>query len=384
MKRSTDRFLTTHTGSLPRPPALIALLQELHIGGNATNPVLEREIESATKEVVRKQAEAGVTVINDGEQGKSNFFLYRQQRLSGFESRPVKDAPPMLSREHQDFPEFYEHLLNPKIRAGSANTATLCCTGPVGWQDFSEVERDIANLKAATQGVPHSELFMSAISPGCYLPRNLHYKSEEEYLSAVVDVMEREYSAIVEAGFVLQIDSPDLTVYYRGREMPVEEHLAYMRTRVDAINHATRKLPADRVRVHVCWGADEAPHHRDIPLKEIVGELMRLRPSGVTIAGANGRHSHEWQVWKDVKLPADKVIIPGVIDSTTNIIEHPEAVAERIINYASVLGPENVIAGVDCGFDTASGGMGQVDTRIVWAKLRSLADGAEIASKRLF
>ena len=223
---------------------------------------------------------------------------------------------------------------------------------------------------------------MTAISPGCYLPPNQHYPNEEEYLSDLTAAMEREYTAIVEAGFVLQIDAPDLTCHYRQKDISIDEHLRYMGSRVDAINYATRKLAADRIRVHVCWGADEAPHHRDIPLKAILGELLRLRPTGMTIPGANGRHSHEWRVWEDVKLPDGKIIIPGVIDSTTNIIEHPEAVAERILRYASVLGAENVIAGVDCGFDT-SAEMGRVDPRIAWAKLKSLSEGAALASRQI-
>jgi 5-methyltetrahydropteroyltriglutamate--homocysteine methyltransferase len=334
---------------------------------------------------VRKQAEAGVTVLNDGEQGKSNFFTYRFQRLSGFSLEPNPNPGPSMSSEAADYPEFYKRWLSGgRIRkAGPPATTELCCTSPVGWKDFSEVERDVANLKAATAGVDAAEVFMTAISPATYAPKNLHYGSEEEYLFATADAMNREYKAIIDAGFVLQIDSPDLTTYYRMAHVSVPEHIKHMGLCVDVINHAVRDLPLDRIRVHVCWGADEAPHNRDIPLREILSELLRLKPQGMTIPGANGRHSHEWKVWDGVKLPPDKVIVPGVIDSTTNIIEHPEAVAERIGNYASVLGRENVIAGVDCGFDTVAD-MGQVDTEIVWAKLRSLAEGAALATRALW
>jgi|KBSSwiStaDraftv2_1062776.scaffolds.fasta_scaffold08536_2 5-methyltetrahydropteroyltriglutamate--homocysteine methyltransferase len=385
MNRSSQCILTTHTGSLPRPLSLVELLFAKD-AGRVYDPVeLDREIKAAVAEAVRKQTEAGVAVINDGEQGKTNFYVYRYQRLSGFELQPAPAGGPPMASEAADFPEFYQHWLSGgRIRHHQPPAShQLCCTAPVGWKDFSDVERDIANLKAATAGVTPAEVFMSAISPATYAPRNLHYKTEEDYYAALADAMRREYKAIVDAGFVLQIDAPDLTTYYRMAYVTVEEHLKHMGLCVDAINHAVRDLPAERIRVHVCWGADEAPHHRDIPLKEILPELLRLKPQGMTIPGANGRHSHEWKVWKDVKLPEGKVIIPGVIDSTTNIIEHPEAVAERILNYASVLGRENVIAGVDCGFDTVAD-MGQVDGKIVWEKLKSLAAGAAIASQALW
>jgi 5-methyltetrahydropteroyltriglutamate--homocysteine methyltransferase len=383
MKRSTNGFLTTHMGSLPRPKSLLALLAARTQGQKYDQANLEREIKGATADVVRQQVEAGVSVINDGEQGKSNFWLYRQQRLTGFEPRELPRSEVLRNLEARDYPEFFSRWMGTGQKDGP--TVELCCTGPIAWKDFSETERDIANLKELATGVNAAELFMTAISPGCYLPANLHYKTEEEYLGALVAAQEREYAAIVEAGLVLQIDAPDLTCEYRRSDITLQAHLKYMRNRVDAINYATRNLPADRIRVHVCWGADEAPHHRDVPLKAIVNELLRLGPHGITIPGANGRHAHEWKVWEDVKLPEGKVVIPGVIDSTTNIIEHPEAVAERILRYAGVLGRENVIAGVDCGFDTTGvGDMGQVDPKIVWAKLRSLADGAALASRELW
>jgi len=384
VKRSDKQILTTHTGSLPRPLSLVRLLFDKD-GGKAYDPAeLDREIKAAVTEAVRKQREAGVTVINDGEQGKTNFYVYRYQRLSGFGLEPAPAGGPAMASEAADYPEFYQRWLSGgRIRPHTPpENRQLCCTSAVGWKDFSDVERDIANLKAAAQGAAAAEVFMSAISPATYAPKNLHYKTEEEYYAAMADAMRREYQAIIDAGFVLQIDAPDLTTYYRMAYVTVEEHLKHMGLCVDAINYAVRDLPADRIRVHVCWGADEAPHHRDIPLKDILPELLRLTPQGMTIPGANGRHSHEWKVWKDVKLPQGKVIIPGVIDSTTNIIEHPEAVAERILNYASVLGRENIIAGVDCGFDTVAD-MGQVDPKIVWAKLRAQAEGAALASQAL-
>jgi 5-methyltetrahydropteroyltriglutamate--homocysteine methyltransferase len=380
VQRSDNRILTTHTGSLPRTPGLLAQLFKSERGESVDEVELGREIRLAVEEAVRRQNEVGMSVVNDGEQGKTNFFSYHYHRLTGFERVPALPSHKIhpMHAEALEFPEFFRH----RWVAGGSNTEMpkdeLCCTATIGWKDFSEVERDIANLKEATRNLDVADVFMTAISPATYVPRNAHYKTYEDYLHAMADAMAREYEAIVKAGFVLQIDAPDLTVYYRQEGVTVEQHLKHMGLCIDVINHATRNLPADQIRVHACWGADEAPHSRDIPLKAILSELLRLRAVGLTLPGANGRHSHEWRVWEGVKLPADKVIVPGVIDSTTNIIEHPEGVAERIQNYVRVLGAERVIAGVDCGF-----AYNQVDPQIIWAKLRALADGAVLASKAL-
>lgn len=374
MSRS-DRILTTHTGSLRRTSALLDALSKSENNEPVDRARLEHEIKHAVADTVGRQIDSGVAIINDGEQSKTSFCFYHYHRLDGFEQRPVTHGRLAPQAEALDFPDFYRSAWS----GGPPPKFELCCTAPLGWKDFSEVERDIGNLKAATEGKGMADVFMTAISPATYLPPNEHYGNEEEYLHAMADVMAREYAAIVNAGFILQIDAPDLTVQYRIANISVEEHLRFMRLRVDVINYATRNLPADRIRVHACWGADEAPHNRDIPLQEIVGELMRLRPHGILVPGANGRHSHEWKVWQAVRLPPGHYVVPGVIDSTTNIIEHPEAVAERIANYASVLGRDAVVAGVDCGL-----AYNQLDPKIVWAKLRSLADGAAIASKALW
>jgi 5-methyltetrahydropteroyltriglutamate--homocysteine methyltransferase len=389
MERSSPgRFLTTHTGSLPRPPMLLELLLAKESRQPYDQALFEETVGAEVDRVVHEQAAAGLDVINDGEQGKASFVSYRLQRLSGFElvdTGAVPSGPGGGMAEADDFPEFYARLwqwgaVNPDA---APPPQTLCCTGPIGWEDFSEVERDIDNLRAATADTAAAEVFMTAISPATYAPPNLHYDSEEAYLDALADAMAREYKAIVDAGFVLQVDAPDLTTMFRLTHMTALEHQAALALRVDAINRAVRDLPPDRVRVHVCWGADEAPHNLDIPLKDIVTPLLRLRPNGLAVPGANGRHSHEWQVWKDVTLADEKVLIPGVIDSTTNIIEHPEAVAERIVRYAETAGPERIIAGVDCGFGTVAQ-VGQVDARIVNAKLRSLAEGAAIAAGQVW
>ena len=395
MRRSDHHILTTHTGSLPRAERLRAMVVARERGQPYDVDRFESVVRDEVLRVVRQQRDAGLDVVNDGEQSKASFHRYRFDRLSGFE---FVDHPPLprygrpAMREARDFPEFYERWgrqwRGDSDGDGEEPAGTLCCTGPVGWKGFAEAERDIANLLAvaAATGGPAAdggagEVFMTSISPATYAPPNLHYDSQEAYLDALADAMAVEYRAIIEAGIVLQIDAPDLTTMYRLADLSPTEYAAITERSVEAINRATRDLPADRIRVHVCWGADEAPHHRDVPLCDIVGLLLRLRPQGLAVPGANGRHSHEWRVWADVGLPDGKVLIPGVIDSTSNIIEHPEAVAERIARYEQAVGRPNLIAGVDCGFGTVAG-VYQVDERVAWAKLRSLAEGARLASGR--
>jgi 5-methyltetrahydropteroyltriglutamate--homocysteine methyltransferase len=390
VRRSGERFLTTHVGSLPRGTELLDLLRAKDERRPTDANRLDEVVRTAVEQAVAQQVDAGLDVVNDGEQGKLSFQTYRYQRLSGFELVDAAEAavdPAGAPEEARDFPEFYEGWTH-AWRSATARrsqqagpTKLLCCTGPIGWQDFSDVERDLANLSAAAEGVGAEEIFMTAISPGTYAPPNLYYSTECEYLEAMADAMAREYEAIVAAGFVLQIDAPDLTTMYRLRDITPAQLHERDELCIAAINRGLRNVAPGRVRVHVCWGADEAPHHRDVPLETIVHQLLELRAEGLAIPGANGRHAHEWRVWQDVPLPDDKVLVAGVIDSTTNIIEHPDVVAERIGRYADVVGRERLIAGVDCGFGTVAG-VNQVDARIVWAKLRSLAEGAALASER--
>ena len=376
MKRSSnDRILTTHIGSLPQAPELNRRLMARAAGENVDSATLDRDVKQAVLDVVRHQVAAGITVVNDGEQGKSSWAAYVEDRINGLSGVNV---PRPRAKEANDFPD---HWATQGI-TGAAG-ARPACDGPLSWKDFSAVETDIANLKAALTEVEVPEAFMSSSSPGniSNFHPNRYYPDEEQYLHAIADVMQREYEAIVDAGLLLQLDCPDLAI--QGTYFPEatdEEFRKTVAMRIEALNYATRRIPPEFMRMHVCWGRGEAARLYDQPLKNLVHEFLKARPTGLTIVGCNGRHEYEWQVWQDVKLPADKVLIPGVIDNTTSIIEHPETVADRIMRYANVVGKENLIAGVNCGFgNTLVPAI--ADVRIVWAKLKALGDGAAIASK---
>jgi 5-methyltetrahydropteroyltriglutamate--homocysteine methyltransferase len=375
MKRSTDRFLTTHTGSLPRPPELVAMLQRNEAGEPGDRPRFEATVRAAVAEAVRHQVEAGIDVVNDGEQGKPGYATYIKDRVTGFggESRVTT-----AWAEGRDFPEYVARRSN-NTRSSFRRPV---CDGPIEWKDFAAVKRDIDNLRAAAAGVA-GEVFMTAASPGvvAIFMANEYYPSREKYLEAIARVMRDEYEAIHAAGFVLQLDCPDLAMSRHNRfpDMSLPEFREIVGLHVEVLNEATRAIPPDRMRLHLCWGNYEGPHHLDVPLRDIIDLVLQARPAGISFEGANPRHEHEWKLWKEVELPPGKVLIPGVIDSTTNFIEHPELVAERIARYASVVGRENVIAGTDCGFGTFADN-DSVDARIAWAKLRALAEGARLAS----
>jgi len=330
-------------------------------------------------DVVKKQRETGLSAVNDGEQGRADYTIYVKDRLTGFagesSSWPNPDA--------EEFPEWTEmaRQFAPPFQKRPA------CVGPVEWKDWPAVERDIQNLKDAAAAGGAEEVFMTSPSPGQIgrFLQNRYYPSDEKYLYTLADVMKREYKAIVDAGFVLQIDCPDLALgrHTQFANLTLREFRDVAAMHVEVLNYAVADLALDRMRIHVCWASTGGPHHRDVPLRDIADVVIKARPVGLVIAGANPRHEHEWKVWKDVKLPAGKVLVAGVIDSTTNFIEHPELVAERIERYAGVVGRENLIAGVDCGFGTFAGRV-QVDTNIVWHKLRALVEGAARASRALW
>jgi 5-methyltetrahydropteroyltriglutamate--homocysteine methyltransferase len=379
MKRSSDRILTTHTGSLPRPPRVVELMlaEQKNPGGKAAE--LAEAVRRAVADVVEKQIASGLDVINDGEQGRTDYTVHVKDRLTGFDG---PSSPPLGTGE-PEFPELSAML----AYFASPFQHRPACSGPVAWKDFPALEADIARAKAAMAGATAEEKFMTSPSPGQiarYL-KNRHYPTDEAYLYALADAMAREYRAIVEAGFVLQLDCPDLALsrHMVFAHLSLEDFRKVITTHVEALNHAVKDIPPERMRMHICWASTQGPHHKDVPLKDIVDIVLKGRPQAVSFPGANPRHGHEWKVWKDVKLPDGKIIIPGVIDSTSNFVEHPELVADRILQYAGVVGRENVIAGVDCGFGTFAGRL-QVDSKIVWMKLASLADGARLASKALW
>jgi 5-methyltetrahydropteroyltriglutamate--homocysteine methyltransferase len=378
MKRSTDRILTTHTGSLPRPPDLTAMLEALDGGGAFDQAAFEARVRSAVAEIVRRQVEAGVDVVNDGEQGKVGYSTYVRHRLTGFGGQSAVPS-------RADWADFPEAAARAERRSAVSRPS---CNGPIDWRDRAAVGTDVANLRAAIDGSRPAEAFMTAASPGviAHFLRNDYYPSREAYLARLVDVMKEEYDAIVQAGFVLQIDCPDLAM---GRHLAFPtlsnaEFVKIAEANVEALNHALRDLPPDRMRLHLCWGNYEGPHHRDIPLNEIIRVVLKARPQGLSFEGSNPRHEHEWVVFREVKLPDDKVIIPGVLDSTTNFIEHPELVAQRLVRYAEVVGRERVIAGTDCGFATFGRSTLLVEPEITWAKFASMAEGARLASAQLW
>ncbi|MEI9803120.1 MAG: cobalamin-independent methionine synthase II family protein [Pseudolabrys sp.] len=379
MKRSTDRILTTHTGSLPRTAKVVELLLAEQAHPGARKAEFTAAVREAIIGVVQNQVACGLDIINDGEQGRTDYTVHVLDRLTGFEG---ESSPPMGTGE-PEFPELAQLLTH----FASPFQHRPTCSGDVTWKDWPAALADIELSKSAMKGAKAEEFFMTSPSPGQiarYL-KNRHYKTEEAYVYALADVMSREYKAIVDAGFILQLDCPDLAMLrhmvYLDRS--IEDFRKIIAVNVAALNHAVRDIPADRMRMHVCWGSTVAPHHTDVPLKDIIDVVLTARPQAVSFPAANARHEHEWKIWRDVKLPDDKIIVPGVIDSTVNTVEHPEVVADRLLNFAGVVGRENIIGGVDCGFGTFAGRV-QVDTKIVWMKLQSLTEGARLASAQLW
>jgi len=381
MKHSSDRILTTHAGSLPRPPDLLDLVQAG--GAKAFDQAGNAErLRKAVGEIVHKQAELGIDVIDDGEFGKPSFVSYINERLGGYEVDT--HAGPRhqwaSSREGLSFPEFYA-----QTQVASRHTH-MVCTGPITYKGQTHLKRDIDNLKAALRGVQVEEIFMPAISPSNIedWQKNAYYKTQEEYVFAIADAMREEYKAIVDAGFLVQIDDPRLVTYYiLHPEASIADCRKWAEIRVEALNHALRDISPEKIRFHTCYGINMGPRVHDMELKDIVDIILKIRAGAYSFEAANPRHEHEWKVWKDVKLPDGKILIPGVISHSTILVEHPELVAERIVRYAGVVGRDNVIAGSDCGFATFAGSK-EVHPSIVWAKFKALGDGARIASKALW
>jgi 5-methyltetrahydropteroyltriglutamate--homocysteine methyltransferase len=377
MKRSTERILTTHTGSLPRPEDVVTMLYARDKGELADQAAFEKRVHEATVEVVRQQVDSGVDIVNDGEVSKIGYSTYVKERLTGFGG----EAGPLRAADVLEFPEYARRVFRV---TGMKRPA---CTGPITYKDKAALQKDIENLKSALQGVQPEEVFMSAASPGVIslFLKNDYYPNHDAYLAALADAMKVEYDAIHQAGFLLQVDCPDLAMgrHIQFAEDSLEEFRKKAELHVEALNHALADIPPDRLRLHLCWGNYEGPHHRDVPLRDIIDIVLKARPAAISFEAANPRHEHEWKVFQEFTLPPEKILIPGVLDSTTNYIEHPELVAERLCKFAQVVGRENVIAGTDCGFATFAG-LDTVDPKITWAKLQAMAEGARLASQLLW
>ena len=400
MKRSTDRILTTHTGSLVRPPELIDVMMAQQQDQPFDEGAFATALPIAVAEVVRKQAEAGVDIVSDGEYGKLGFWSYARTRLRGLESGPLRPGEIAIAggQDRKTFQEFYAQYdkfqntiwMPPSSQASQepANLVRTVCNGPVSYQGKAAFQRDADNFRAALASVNVEEAFIPAVSPSMveYAAKNEYFPSDEEYVYALADALKEEYNAIVDAGFLLQIDAPELPATYDrilGGDGDLRDYHRYAATRVEAINHALEGIPEEKVRYHICWGSWNAPHTTDVPLKDVLDLLLTVRAQAYSIEAANPRHEHEFQIWEDVKLPDGKVLIPGVIAHTTNVVEHPELVAMRIKNFARLVGRENVIGGTDCGFSQSWNSI-RVHPSVQWAKLGALAEGARLATEELW
>ncbi len=385
MKTSTDRILTTHTGSLPRPKPLLDLILSREKGDTIDAATFEAATAKAVDEVVAQQVASGVDIVSDGEMSKPSYTTYIKHRVSGIEPDPraaEKGRDIMIGRDLLAYPDFANR------RQNFSDSAFPGCVGPLRYKDRSALDRDLAHLKSAASKSKPTDVFMTAPSPGI-LTRfiiNLHYPTEDAYVAALADIMKTEYRAIVEAGFVLQIDCPDLGSCRNNqyRDLTDDQFRKIAARNIDALNAATEGLPPDKMRLHICWGNYEGPHTHDLPLLKIIDIAFKARPQAISIEAANPRHDHEWEDLKEIDIPDDKILIPGVIDSTTNFVEHPRLVAQRLARYAGIIDRERLIAGVDCGFGTSVRTDPIVVDSIVWAKLRALSEGATIASKRIW
>jgi len=375
---------TTHVGSLPRPHDLLDLMKARLSGASYDAQRYESRVKSAVAECVRKQVDCGIDIVADGEQSKPGFFTYVKERLAGFEPRPAKKVA-FFEAERQSFPEYYDEYFARAMKGGAvAPVVPMVCTGPVTYKGEQALRRDIDNLKSAMAASGARSAFMPSVAPSG-AGSNEYYKSDEEFFFAVAEAMRTEYKAIVDAGFLLQLDDARAAVTYDRMVPPAAfaDYRKWVDMHMEVLNHAIEGLPPERIRYHVCGGSWPGPHTTDVPLKEIVDLILKVKVGAYVIEGANPRHEHEWKVWKDVKLPDGKVLIPGVISHATNVVEHPELVAERIGRYARLVGRENVLAGTDCGF--AQGPFyRRVHPSIMWAKLEALAQGARLASKELW
>ena len=380
MQLSEDRILTTHVGSLPRSEKVFKLVFAKEDGKNLDEKEYDKVIADAVKTVVKKQDEAGVDIVSDGEQSKISYATYIKDRLNGFEG----DSPRNTPKDLEEFPEFSARASK---SGGVPSYARPRCTGPVSIKDMRPLQIDLENFQEALEKRSITEAFMNSASPGviALFQPNEYYTDHKSYLYALADAMKAEYEGIAKEGFLIQIDSPDLALgrHVLFKDKSDEEFISMIELHIEALNHALENIPSEQIRLHVCWGNYQGPHHCDIEMKKILPTVLKAKPQALSFEGSNPRHSHEWTVFKDSRIPEEKILIPGVIDSTTNFIEHPELISERICRYTDIVGRNRVIAGSDCGFSTFAG-FGTVDADITYAKLSSLVQGAELASKKLW
>ena len=381
MKTSTDRILTTHVGSMPRPQAVVDQLFAQDQGRAYDQAEFDRVMRQAVREVAVKQAAAGVDIISDGEMSKISYATYIRHRFTGFE---IDEVPRATPKDLDDFPAYKQRLAD---AGGTPKYHRPVVREAIAIKDLSPLEKDIENLLAAKEASGATEAFMNSASPGviAVFQPNEYYPNDEQFLAALAEVMKVEYQKIADAGLILQVDCPDLAMgrHIRFRDVDTAAFKRAAQAQVEALNYALENVPADQVRMHLCWGNYEGPHHHDVDLLEIIDIVLAAKPQAIQFEGANPRHQHEWQIWAEANIPDDKILIPGTLDTTTNFVEHPELVAQRIERFSGIVGKERVIAGTDCGFGTFAG-FGAVHPDIAYAKLRSMAEGARIASKRLW
>lgn len=383
MKRSTDRILTTHVGSLPRPRDFLDLMREKVTGGIYDEAAYQARLKRAVHDVVAKQVECGIDVVTDGEMSKPGFFTYVQERLSGFEPRPGQ-GPRKFAAEIDAFPEYYEEYFKRAMTGGSvAPVVPLFCTGPVSYVGAERLREDLANLKSALDGRAYADAFVPSVAPSG-VGNNAYYKNEEEFLYAVGEALRVEYLAIVEAGFLVQIDDPFLSDVF----IELKSDPAQMRRTadlyVDVTNHALRGIPPEKIRLHTCYGINEGPRIHEAALADVADHMLRINAGAYSFEAANARHEHEYHLWETVRLPEGKILIPGVITHASNIVEHPELIAERLVRFAHLVGRENVIASADCGFSSQASYRTEVNEVVMWKKFEALVEGARLASRRLW
>ena len=382
MKRSSERILTTHVGSLPRPKDLLDMMRNM-LSGLGDETEYADAVRDAVSDAVRQQVGHGIDVVTDGEQGKIGFFRYIADRLDGFEARP-RPGPSGFGAEVDDFPEYYEQYFRRAMMGGAIAPAVgLVCVGPVTYRGQAAIQRDIDNLAAATRGSEVEDIFMPSVAPSG-VGRNEYYDSDEDYLFAVADALATEYRAIVDGGFVLQVDDPWLTELFSYSGLPKDECRERGELYVAAVNRALAGIPPERVRYHTCYGINEGPRVHDAPLSDLVDLVLKVNAGAYLFEAANARHEHEYHVWQHVSLPAEKILIPGVITHGCNIVEHPALIAERLVRFAHLVGRENVIAGADCGFSSQATYNPEVHPRIMWAKFDAMVEGARLASQVLW